>query len=175
LQYRADLIRAARVEWGMGAPVATFAAQIHQESHWRPDARSPVGASGLAQFMPATATWLCGRSPDLPPGCNTMNAAWALRALIAYDRYLFELTPTAGDDCGRMWAALRGYNGGFGHWRTEWRNAGSPAELRDADAACGTGRRSARHCPENLGYPRRIIERWQPAYVAAGWGAGVCH
>jgi len=173
-KYRAELIRAARAEWGMSAPVSTFAAQIHQESRWRPDARSPVGASGLAQFMPATARWLCGTRADLPPGCDTLSPAWALRALVAYDRHLFERTPRAGDDCGRMWAALRGYNGGLAHWRAEYRIAGSPDNLRDADAACGSARRSPKHCQENLGYPRRIVDRWQPIYVAAGWGAGVC-
>lgn len=41
---------------GISAPV--IAAQIHAESAWNPQARSPVGAQGLAQFMPATwATW----------------------------------------------------------------------------------------------------------------------
>ena len=57
--YRSLLIRAARVEdlRGLNAPVATYAAQVHQESGWREDARSPVGAEGLGQFMPTTSTW----------------------------------------------------------------------------------------------------------------------
>ncbi|ECE5264246.1 lytic transglycosylase domain-containing protein, partial [Salmonella enterica] len=38
LQYRDDVIRNARLEWGLSAPVADFAAQLHQESGWRPDA-----------------------------------------------------------------------------------------------------------------------------------------
>ena len=54
-RYRALLIREARVVWGMDAPVATFAAQIHQESMWRSDAVSRAGAQGLAQFMPKAA------------------------------------------------------------------------------------------------------------------------
>ncbi|NGI10110.1 lytic transglycosylase domain-containing protein, partial [Escherichia coli] len=37
LQYRDDVIRNARLEWGLSAPVADFAAQLHQESGWRPD------------------------------------------------------------------------------------------------------------------------------------------
>ena len=32
LQYRDDVIRNARLEWGLSAPVADFAAQLHQES-----------------------------------------------------------------------------------------------------------------------------------------------
>lgn len=39
LRYRADLIRSSRSVWGMDAPVATFAGQIHQESQWRANAR----------------------------------------------------------------------------------------------------------------------------------------
>ncbi len=36
-------------------------------------------------------------------------------------------------------------------------------------------RRSARHCPENTGYPRRILLRWEPIYLAAHWpGRAVC-
>lgn len=31
-QYRRDLTRSARLVWGLDAPVATVAAQIHQES-----------------------------------------------------------------------------------------------------------------------------------------------
>lgn len=35
-------------------PAEVLAAQIDQESSWQADARSPVGARGIAQFMPGT-------------------------------------------------------------------------------------------------------------------------
>ena len=54
LKHRADLTRNARAVLGLDAPVATFASQVHQESRWRPDAVSSVGAQGIAQFMPGT-------------------------------------------------------------------------------------------------------------------------
>jgi hypothetical protein len=63
-QHKALLIREARAQWGMDAPIATMAAQIHQESTWRDDAVSPAGAQGLAQFMPSTAKWLPSVAPD---------------------------------------------------------------------------------------------------------------
>ncbi len=63
-QHRRDLTRNARMIWGLDAPVSTFAAQIHQESAWRPDARSPY-AHGLAQFTPATADWIGDLDPAL--------------------------------------------------------------------------------------------------------------
>lgn len=79
LQYRDDVIRNARLEWGLSAPVADFAAQLHQESGWRPDAISPAGAQGLAQFMPATADWISQLIPMLSSR-EPFNPAWAIRA-----------------------------------------------------------------------------------------------
>ena len=58
-RYKLTLLREAHSQWGLDAPVAAFAAQVHQESGWRADAVSRVGARGLAQFMPATARWWC--------------------------------------------------------------------------------------------------------------------
>ncbi|ECY5329999.1 transglycosylase SLT domain-containing protein, partial [Salmonella enterica subsp. enterica serovar Typhimurium] len=112
LQYRDDVIRNARLEWGLSAPVADFAAQLHQESGWRPDAVSPVGAQGLAQFMPATADWIS----QLMPGLNSrepFNPAWAIRALVSYDRWLWQRV-SAANNCERMAMTLSGYNGGLG-------------------------------------------------------------
>jgi len=62
LQYRSLLIRTAHADWGLDAPVAVFAAQVHQESAWRPDAVSHVGAQGLAQFMPAASQRGCANT-----------------------------------------------------------------------------------------------------------------
>ena len=57
-RHRAELIRVSRAVWGLEAPVAVFAAQVHTESWWRNGTVSPAGAQGLAQFLPSTAEWL---------------------------------------------------------------------------------------------------------------------
>lgn len=169
--YRALLVRNARVVWGMDAPVAAFAAQVHQESGWRPGAVSQVGAQGLAQFMPATADWIAGAYPDLVAR-QPYNPAWALRALVTYDKHLYERTPVRYATNDRMWVALRGYNGGLGHWQAEALRTGLQAPTRlQVDAACGKARRSAVHCAENLGYPQRILVVLQPRYLS--WGQGL--
>lgn len=161
--YRRDLTRNARMIWGLDAPVATFAAQIHQESAWRPDARSPY-AHGLAQFTPATADWIGGLDPPLA-NPDTGNPTWALRALVRYDAWLYTRVPAAGNapPCARMALVLRAYNGGLG-WLQKEARTGKPCAAF----------RSAANCRENLAYPVRILTRLEPLYVRRGWGLGVC-
>lgn len=171
-QHRALLVRSAHAVWGLDAPVAVFAAQVHQESGWRTDAVSQVGARGLAQFMPATAAWWCEFINVSKADCQPHNPAWALRALVGYDKYLYDRTPTRYSAYDRMWVALRGYNGGLGHWQREAAASGAAQPTRQqVDAACGKARRAAVHCRENLGYPRRILVELQPRYL--GWGPGL--
>lgn len=171
LQYRSLLIRTAHAGWGMDAPVAVFAAQVHQESAWRPEAVSHVGAQGLAQFMPATSRWIATQAPELATP-QPYNPAWALRALVTYDRWLYHRTPTRYTPYERMWVALRGYNGGLGHWQQEAASTGLAQPSRaQVDAACGSARRAAVHCKENLGYPHRILVVIQPRYLQ--WGPGL--
>ena len=178
-RYRLELTRAAHSQWGLSAPVAVLAAQVHQESGWRQQAISRVGAKGLAQFMPGTARWWCKRTGLDAENCLPHNPAWALRALVGYDKYLYDMVPAAHySEYDRMWVALRGYNGGLGHWRDEarvaWARAGEQQiepTREQVDAACGSAQRSPVHCPENLGYPRRILIDLQPRY--APWGPGL--
>lgn len=168
-RYRLDLVRVAHAQWGLQAPVAALAAQVHQESGWRPDAVSRVGAQGMAQFMPATARWWCRREQQSAADCQPLNPRWALRAMVGYDKFLFDRTPARMARYDRLWLALRGYNGGEGHWQAEARSTGLALPSRpQIDAACGAARRHPTHCTENLGYPRRILALLQPRYRT--WG-----
>lgn len=51
-QYRESILRSA-ARWGV--PAALMAGQLMAESGFDPDAGSPAGAQGIAQFMPSTA------------------------------------------------------------------------------------------------------------------------
>ena len=170
-QYRSILIRAARATWGLDAPVAVFAAQIHTESRWRADAKSPVGAMGLAQFMPATAKWIPDIDPSLaPPAPN--NPGWSIRAMLRYDLWLFNRAK-GKDEYQRMAFAMSGYNGGEGWVNRDKRLAASngldPGQWFEHVETVNAGR-SASNWRENRAYPRLILEEHQFAYERAGWG-----
>ena len=169
-KHRADLTRAAHSQWGLNAPIAALAAQVHQESGWNPSAISPVGARGLTQFMPATATWWCAREQTSAAQCQPHNPTWALRSMVGYDKYLYDMAPSHYSPYNRLWVGLRAYNGGMGHWQAEAKRTSMAQPTRlQVDAACGTARRARVHCTENLHYPQRILQALQPRYAA--WGA----
>ncbi len=174
-QYRRELIRESRAVWGINAPVALFAAQIHQESQWNLRAVSPVGAQGLAQFMPATSKWIAAQYPELAAN-NPFNPSWAMRALVQYNRWHWQRI-SAATDCDRWAFVLSAYNGGLG-WvqrdKAKAKAAGvDPLRYWGAVEHINAGRSRANFA-ENRGYPKRIIYHWQPHYITNGWGAGVC-
>lgn len=172
-KYRGDLTRNARLAWGLDAPIATFAAQVHQESGWNARAVSRVGAQGLAQFMPATADWIGGIFPDLAQR-QPDNPAWALRALTAYDRWLWERI-AAENDCERMAMVLSAYNGGLGWLLKDKAMAQASGAIRTrwwGQVERFNAGRSPANFAENRGYPRRIVKVLQASYAA--WGKGVC-
>lgn len=170
-RYRSALIRSARLELGLAAPVATLAAQVHTESRWDGSARSPVGAQGLAQFMPATREWMGEIRPDLGRA-DAWNPGWAIRALAAYDAWLLARI-TAATERDRWQMALASYNGGLGWIYKDQRLARSrgldPGRWDGHVAEVNAGRSRAAWT-ENRDYPRRIAGR-EPWYAA--WGRGV--
>lgn len=170
LAYRADLTRIAHSTWGLDAPIPVFAAQLHQEGGWDVAAVSPVGAVGMAQFMPATAQWWCKLNNLSAADCQPRSPIWAMRSLVGYDKWLLQRVGGA-TEYDRMWAGLRSYNGGLGHWQNEARLVRPLVDHAAVDRACGRASRAAVHCTENLAYPDRILNRLQRLY--ASWGRSV--
>lgn len=171
--YRAEVIRNARAVWGMDAPVADFAGQFQQESGWNPVARSPVGAQGMAQFMPSTADWISQQFPELHER-EPFNPSWAIRALVQYDQWLWQRV-SGRDSCQRMAFTLSAYNGGLG-WVNRDKKLATQRGLDagvwfDAVATVNAGR-SAANWRENRGYPQRILYQNAPRYLS--WGGANC-
>lgn len=174
VQWRTYGIRVWRVHFALAEPPAILFGQIHQESRWRCDAVSPVGAQGCAQFMPATAVWIQTLLPDdvralcsAREGCPT-SPRWALAAAALYDWRLWTALaeiPTASD----RWAmALVGYNGGPGWVRRERDDA--RRQGRDPERWWGSVEevclRAGWACRESRAYPTVILRQWVPLYTA---------
>ena len=169
-RYRLTLTREARQAWGINAPVASFAAQVHQESRWNVNARSPVGAEGLAQFMPSTSTWISGVYASLQDRAPA-NPTWALRALVTYDRWLYDRVRVADNACERMAYAMSAYNGGLGWVYKRQAKSRTPGQCFGATCEINPGV-SPGSQRENAQYPRVILLKFEPLYEP--WGAGSC-
>ena len=168
-RYHGTLERESQRVWGLQAPVATFAGQVHQESHWNPAARSPVGALGLAQLMPSTSQWLGGLYGDLADRAPS-NPTWALRAMVSYDRWLYERI-RADNECERMAFTLSAYNGGLGWVYKRQQHSAQSGLCFGATCTINPGITPAAQ-RENEGYPDLVLRRYEPLY--RGWGLGSC-
>lgn len=170
----------AEAVWGLNAPVATLAAQVHQESGWNCNAKSWVGALGCAQFMPATAADMAKRYPAELGPANPHNPRWAFRAQAQYMKSLYDGRGAHGaaDTCERMAFAAASYNGGEG-WvirdRALAKQLGRDSTLFFRGAQSVNAGRSAEAKKENAAYPARILLTLEPRYVKAGFGRGSCN
>ena len=136
------LIRAAadanHIDWRL------IAAQIYQESHWDPQARSHAGAYGLMQLTEATARSL-GVGNILDPEEN-------IRAGVRYLKNLYAFFDQArGQD--RLFLALAAYNWGMGNLESRpgglQRRAGSSAGRPQPCPKPGAGSQSVGiHAPD---------------------------
>lgn len=125
-RYDADIKKASK-RYMPGIPWQLWKAQLYQESRLDPNARSPAGAQGIAQFM--SPTW---REVSLRLGyskhINRNMAAPAIQAGAFYMsrlRRVWELRSI--EDYERHRHALGCYNAGCGNISRAWRLAGKPA------------------------------------------------
>jgi soluble lytic murein transglycosylase-like protein len=177
-RWRSELIRSFQYVWGLKAPVADGAAQVHTESRWNPQAKSPVGALGLSQFMEPTARDMARRHPEMG-AADRANPFWAMRAMAQYDKDLWDQAGDMdpADDCERMAMMLSGYNGGFGWVRKDARLArrmGLDARRWFGGIELADSGRSDAAFAENRRYPDVILHQRAALYEASGWGRRVC-
>lgn len=183
--YQRQITTEAHTVFGLSAPVATLAAQIHQESGCRADAVSRVGAGGLAQFMPATARDMARIYPSELGPADVTNPRWAIKAQARYMRDLTRSTP-GKTECDTWAFGLAAYNGGLGWVRRDQAACRAQVQpMADHCAPCSADRwfgnveltpdprRSPANIRENRGYPIRILRVLTPRYVDAGYGRGI--
>ncbi len=148
-------IEQAAKTWLPGVPWKLWKAQLYQESRLDPDARSPVGAEGLAQFMPAT--W---REISAAMGVAAVDRRTADASIQAGAFYMARLRrnwSSPRPETDRHDLAMASYNAGIGHILAAQR-ACEMAVLYAQIMAC-LPQITGRHAAETLGYAP-AIRRW---------------
>ena len=133
--------------WGVGW------AQIAQESAFNTNARSPVGASGLAQFMPLT--WRDMKHAGVvPDDASPRDARHAIQAQAFYMWRLNRTWSSKRSDGDRIRLALASYNAGAGNIIKAQRKCGMSVKY-DVIMCC-LPQVTGRHAVETLDYVPRI-------------------
>ena len=171
-KYREYLIKESRFVWGIEAPSATFAAQIHTESGWNEKAKSPAGAVGLTQFMPKADDWIGNIYTELAEA-DPYNPYWAINALVLYNKYHFDRIQ-AVNLANKMAFTLSAYNGGLGWVLRDKQKAKeygyNPYVYFENVEKINSGR-NKNAFRENRNYVDFIKKR-EKAYMDAGFGNG---
>jgi membrane-bound lytic murein transglycosylase MltF len=157
--------------WGVDAITTVFFSQVHQESNWNPEAKSKY-ASGLAQFTSSTAEWISKLYPKDLGENNPLDVKWALRALVKYDKFLYDRASYAEGWDNRWRFTLSGYNGGEG-WVKRDRKLCFESLCCDQNKWIGNvelySSRADWAIKENRDYPVKILDRWLPMYKQGGF------
>ena len=144
--------------FGVGFDWRYFKAQGIAESGLREAARSPVGAVGIMQVMPATFEDIRRRNP-LITGALT-QARWNIAAGVWYNRQNFTIWKASRPFEDKLKFMFGSYNAGRGSVLRAQRLAlsdgldGTLWSSIEARLSAVTGR----HSRETLGYVRRIFE-----------------
>ena len=161
-KYLPQMTREARYFIGMYAPTHLFMGQVEQESRCNEGITAFDGGQGLGQFMPATAAEVHERESALRElGARPIpyDPRWAIRALVLYDRWLYQRTV-----CEGWYFAFRAYNGGLTGINREILTALSCGEP-EVEAQCKrrvlvlkSGSKLSL-CQVNIDYPYQISRR----------------
>ena len=97
-----------------------FKAQGIAESGLRPRAKSPAGALGIMQIMPATYAEIKRKNPHFQ---SIDEPRWNIAAAIYYDRQLFRKWKKGVSGRERLQFTFASYNAGYGAVRKAYRKA----------------------------------------------------
>jgi soluble lytic murein transglycosylase-like protein len=140
----------------------SWKSQLYQESRLDPAAVSPVGAAGLAQFMPGT--WAdVARALRIPPGVSPHHA-FAVEAGAWYMARLRRQWSSPRPEEDRHRLAQAAYNAGLGHILAAQRRCGGPNLYSDIIRCLPAI--TGRHSEETITYVQRIA-KWR-AMMEAG-------
>ena len=133
-------------------------AQIQQESSGRVDAISPVGAEGLAQFMPRT--WDDMQLHGIVPrGASAKDARYAIQAQAYYLNTLRQFWRGPRSETDRIRLALASYNAGAGNILKSQKKCGNVNTYNDIMACLSMV--TGRHAVETNGYVPAIERHYK--------------
>jgi len=156
--YDREIRRAVSIHWPTYPHWRAWKAQLYQESLLDPDAVSPVGAQGLAQFMPAT--WAQIRvEMKYGLGVDPFMADVAIAAGAYYMAKLRRGWSSPRPQGDRHKLAQASYNAGFGNLLKAQKACGG-ARLYDDIIRCLPDI-TGRHSTETITYVRRIAKWWR--------------
>lgn len=178
MRYLPLFVRASKEAFGVDDYTALLMAQAMQESTCDPNAKSPVGANGLDQFMYTTALDMIKRgrctflgNPRSRAGVEQLmlNPEWSARCGARYMADLIKFVKKYWTGTDAYMAALACFNGGCGWIVKERKKALSKGE---PDVYCNSTRksciRSAANCKENNRYPVVIFTKRLPPLLEMG-------
>lgn len=155
-RYDACIRQAAKTWWPAGPDWLWWRAQLYQESRLDPHAVSPVGAAGIAQFMPGTWREV---APALGYGALPPTAACpAAQAGAYYMARLQRFWSSPRPHMERHRLAQASYNAGAGNILAAQRRCGGARDWREIRACLPAV--TGRHARETLDYVDRIA-RWR--------------
>lgn len=147
-------IQSAVDKWWLDIPEwRLWKAQLIAESNLNPNAVSPVGAEGLAQFMPKTWTDTI-RALSWPQTVSRRDAAYAIEGGAWYMRKLRAQWKTHRPVLEKHWLSTAAYNRGTGNILKDQKECGD-ALLWNQIREC-----TALHTMETVNYVARIQKTW---------------
>ncbi|BAE50560.1 transglycosylase SLT domain-containing protein [Paramagnetospirillum magneticum] len=152
-RYDAEIDRAVKTYWPDYPRPASWKAQLYAESRLDPAAVSPVGAKGLAQFMPGTWDQV---TRELRLGGVSPHAPIAIEAGAYYMAKLRQMWRNGRSPHDRQPLAQASYNAGAGNILKAQETCGG-ARLWVVIAPC-LGHVTGQHSAETLTYVSRIAE-----------------
>ena len=131
-------------------------AQLYQESRFKNNAVSPVGAMGLAQFMPNTWKQI-SKEMKYPIYANAFIPKYAIFAGAYYMRKLRNTWSWKRPQSDKQYLALASYNGGIGNLLKAQKLCNS--EILYADIIKCLPKVTGHHSKETIDYIQRI-KQW---------------
>jgi membrane-bound lytic murein transglycosylase F len=152
-----DQIRHAAKRYLPGVDYHLWKAQLYQESLLNPAAVSPVGAAGLAQFMPRT--WV-EVSRELGYGKISPHLTGpAIQAGAYYMAKMRRFWSSPRPEWDRHSLAMASYNAGAGNLHKAQKKAGGARDYETISKSLSAV--TGRYSHETLTYVRRIWRYWE--------------